>query len=277
MNDPRASTFLPDRQQRAMNTLRFARALVSMNLKSSFALRGAFWLQAGFMVANNVLYFAFWWIFFDRFEEIRGWRIADMAALFGVVTSGFGITVVFAGGIRDLARHIVDGELDTFLTQPKSPLVHAVASKTIASGWGDMCSGILFLSYSGLLEWRTLPLALVAVAISSAVFAASGVILHSLAFWLGRVDALVRQLWEFLITFSIYPQPIFAGALKVVLFTLIPAGFIGYLPVELLRNFEWRGLAAALAGAAFYAALALLVFRAGLRRYESGNRVGVRS
>ena len=145
------------------------------------------------------------------------------------------------------------------------------------SGWGELASSALFLGLSGKLSLSTLPLALAAVAVSGAVFTASGVILHSAAFWLGRVENLARQLWEFLITFSIYPRPLFAGALKLMLFTLIPAGFIGYLPVELLREFTWLGLAAALAGAVLYVGLALLVFDRGLRRYESGNRFGVRA
>jgi ABC-2 type transport system permease protein len=257
--------------------LRFARALVAINLKSSFALRGAFWLQASFMVANNVLYFTFWWIFFDRFDEIRGWRVADVAALFGVVATGFGAAVVFAGGIRDLSRHIVEGDLDAFLTQPKSPLLQATASRTYASGWGDMCSGLGFLLFSGLVEWQTLPAALLAVLCSTAVFVASGVILHSLAFWLGRIEAIARQLWEFLVTFSIYPKALFTGVLKFVLFSLIPAGFIGYLPLELIRDFGWSGLLAAVGGAAGYVTLAVVVFGAGLKRYESGNRFGVRA
>ena len=66
----------------------------------------------------------------------------------------------------------------------------------------------------------------------------------------GRIDSLVRQLWDFLVTFSIYPRPLFAGALKVLLFTVIPAGFIGYLPVEIFRSFSLGGLAAAIGGAA---------------------------
>lgn len=259
------------------STLRFALALVAINLKSSFALRGAFWLQASFMVANNLLYFTFWWLFFDRFEEIRGWRLADVGALFGIVASGFGMAVVFAGGMRDLSRTIVEGDLDAFLTQPKSSLLHVVGSRTQASGWGDLCSGCMLLFFSGVVTWRTLPAALFAMLLSATVFIASGVILHSLAFWLGRIESIARQAWDFLITFSIYPRPLFAGFLKILLFTLIPAGFIGYLPVELVRNFEWTGLAAAVGGAAGYVALALWVFGLGLRRYESGNRFGVRA
>lgn len=259
-----------------MAELRFALALLAMNLKSSFALRGAFWLQAGFMVANNVLYFAFWWIFFDRFEEVRGWQVRDVSALFGIVAMGFGAAVVFAGGMRELSRCVMDGDLDAYLTLPKSPLLHVVGSRTYASGWGDLCSGALFLLVSGRVTAETWPLAIVAVLCSAVVFVASGILIHSLAFWLGRIEAIARQAWDFLITFSIYPRPLFAGFLKILLFTLLPAGFIGYLPYELLRDFEWTGLLAAVGGALFYGALSLFVFGAGLRRYESGNRFGVR-
>jgi ABC-2 type transport system permease protein len=259
-----------------MAELRFALALVGMNLKSSFALRGAFWLQAAFMVANNLLYFVFWWVFFDRFEEVRGWRVQDISALFGIVATGFGVAVVFAGGMRELSRCVMDGDLDGFLTLPKNPLLHVVGSRTFASGWGDMVSGVILIGISGKVTLETWPLAVIAVGCSTLVFVASGVIIHSLAFWLGRIEAIARQAWDFLITFSIYPRPLFAGFLKLLLFTVLPAGFIGYLPYELVREFDWTALAAAIGGALFYSVLALFVFAAGLRRYESGNRFGVR-
>lgn len=262
---------------RALHTLRFARALMATNIKASFALRGAFLLQAGFMVANNLLFFVFWWLFFDRFEEVGGWRLHDVAALFGLVACAFGSAVVFAAGLKDLARMIVEGDLDPFLTQPKSLLLNATASKTQPSGWGDILSGLILLSYSGYLHWTSLPLLLVAVGASATVFIATGVIMHSAAFWLGRIETLARTMWEFLVAFSSYPRPIFAGALKWVLFSVIPAGFIGFLPVELMRDFQWSGLAMVIGGACFYAGLARWVFAAGLRRYESGSRIGLRA
>ncbi len=259
-----------------MRTLRFAAQLFATNLKASFALRAAFWLEAAAMLLNNVFYFSIWWIFFHRFEEIGGWHVSDVAALYGVVAGGFGLAVLLAGGVRDLSRQIIEGDLDSLLTQPKSPLLQAVGSRTLASGWGELCTCVLFLWISGLVTPATVPLAALAVVASGVVFTASGVLIHSLAFWLGRIENLARQLWEFLITFSLYPRPLFSGALKLMLFTVVPAGFIGFLPVELLRAFSWSGLAAALAGAVLYSVLAALVFAAGLRRYESGNRIGVR-
>ena len=255
-----------------LSTLRFLGALVATNLKSSFALRGAFWLQAIFMIGNNLIYFAMWWILFDRFEEIAGWRLGDMLTLFGVVASGFGLSVTFGGGVRELARTIVEGELDPMMTQPKNLLLHVVASRSIASGWGDLASGALILAVAAQLHPQNLVLVIPAVVASACVFTATGVVIHSLAFWLGRMDNLARQLWEFTLTFSLYPRPIFAGALKLVLFTLIPAGFIGYLPADLVRAPDW-GVAGAVAGGAIvYTLIALGVFHLGLRRYESGNR-----
>ena len=259
-----------------MAELRFLVALIATNLKSSFALRVAFWLQAAFMIANNALYFVFWWIFFARFEEIRGWRVGDVTALYGITAFGFGAAVVFGGGFRELSNRVTSGDLDIYLTQPKNPLVHLVASRTMASGWGDMLSGVVFLAMSGLLTWSNWPLAIVAVTASAIVFLATGVLLHSLVFWMGNVDILARQAWDFLVTFSIYPRPLFGGVLKLILFTLVPAAFIGWLPCELLRDFRWSDLLMVVGGAAAYSTLAAWVFAVGLRRYESGNAFLVR-
>ena len=259
-----------------MAELRFLVALVATNLKSSFALRAAFWLQAAFMIANNALYFVFWWIFFARFEEIRGWRVGDVTALYGITAFGFGAAVVFGGGFRELSNRVTSGDLDIYLTQPKNPLVHLVASRTMASGWGDMLSGVIFLAMSGLLSGSNWPLAIVAVTASAIVFLATGVLLHSLVFWMGSVDILARQAWDFLVTFSIYPRPLFGGVLKLLLFTLVPAAFIGWLPCELLRDFRWSDLLMVAGGAAGYSTLAAWVFAVGLRRYESGNAFLVR-
>jgi ABC-2 type transport system permease protein len=256
--------------------LRFLLALIATNLKASFALRAAFWLQATFMIASNVLYFVFWWIFFARFPEVRGWTLADVTALYGIVALAFGAAVVFAGGVRELAPRVARGELDGYLTLPKSPLLHLVASRSMASGWGDMLSGAAFIATSGLVSWRSWPVAMVAVAASTLVFVATAVILHSFCFWLGRLGQLARQAWEFLITFSLYPRPLFGGVLKVLLFTLLPAAFVGWLPCELLRDFRWSTLAAVAGGAIGYCMLASWMFAMGLRRYESGNAFQVR-
>lgn len=255
--------------------MRFALALLATNLKASFALRSAFWMQAAFMAINNLVFFVFWWVLFERFEEIRGWRLEDVAALYGVSAAGFGLAAILAGGIPDLARRIEEGGLDPLLTLPRSVLLQAAAARTRADGWGDVLSGAVLLWLSGSLHgvgWAIAPLG---VLISALMFAATGILVHSSAFWLGRVEALARQASEFLITFSVYPPSLFGPGLKVLLFTVIPAGFISYLPAQLLRSFEPGTLALAVGGALGYALLAAWTFGRGLRVYASGSRFGV--
>lgn len=257
-------------------TLAFLRALVATNLRASLALRGAFLLQAGLMILNNLAFFAFWGILFGRFREIGDWKFADMQTLWGVVGCGYGLSVVFLGGTRSLARAIVEGQLDPLLVQPKPVLVQAVASSSAASGWGDIAMGVAMLWLAGHLAPSHVPFALVAVAVSGLVFTASAVVMQSLAFWLGDVTELARQLWNFTLNFSLYPRPLFGGAIAFLLYTVLPAGFVGFLPVDLVREPSLGQLALALAACASWCALALAVFQAGLRRYESGSQFGMR-
>ena len=56
------------------------------------------------------------------------------------------------------------------------------------------------------------------------------------------------------------------------LYTVLPAAFVAFVPVEILRSFSLGKAVAVVAAAAVFPAIAAGVFRLGLRRYASGNR-----
>jgi ABC-2 type transport system permease protein len=255
-----------------MGNLAFARALAATNLRAAMALRGAFVLQAAFMVLNNLTFFVFWWALMRHVPELRGWRIDDIELLFGIVAASFGLTVTVAGGVRHLGRFIDEGELDTLLTQPRSVLLYALGMRSQPSGVGDFVSGIGFIVWSGQVSWRTVPFVLVAIVTSATVFLACGVVFFSLAFWLGKVDSLARQLWELMITFSLYPEPLFGGMLRLALFTILPAGFAAYVPVRVVQSPSVFDVVVLLMASSAYLWFAAKVFEVGLRRYASGSR-----
>lgn len=257
------------------NTLSFARALVATNAKASAARRGAFAMQVVFMVLNNLTFFVFWWALMERVPEIRGWRLADVQVLFGIVASGFGLAVTIAGGVRYLARFIDEGELDILLTQPKPVLLQALGLRMQPSGFGDVLSGVAFIVWSGRISWRAAPIVVLAISASAIVLLSSGIVFQSLAFWAGNVDSVARQLWDLLITFSLYPEPLFGGAVRLVLFTLLPAGFVGYVPAQFAERPSAGMAAFVVLSAAVYLSLATLLFERGLKRYASGSRFGV--
>ena len=256
----------------AAKSLAFARALIATNLKAALALRGAFVIQVVFMLLNNGTFFVFWWALMHQVSALRGWRLGDIQLLFGVVAAGFGLAVTVAGGVRHLGRFIEEGYLDTLLTQPRSVLVYALGVRSQPSGFGDLLSGMLFIAWSGQVSWRMVPIVLAVILASALVFVASGIVFFSLAFWLGRVETLARQLWELLITFSLYPEPLFGGMLRLALFTILPAGFVGYLPARVVHAPSLLHVSLLAVGAGTYLALAVVVFDRGLRRYASGSR-----
>ena len=114
--------------------IRFTMKLMGTNFRSMLALRGSFFMQVVFMFLNNFLFAVIWWVLFQRYETIGGWNLYDMLALYGTTAMAFGIFVTQFGGSRDLARVICSGELDSYLTQPRSILQQVCTRHSVAMG-----------------------------------------------------------------------------------------------------------------------------------------------
>jgi ABC-2 type transport system permease protein len=70
---------------------------------------------------------------------------------------------------------------------------------------------------------------------------------------------------------------IFTGVVRLLLFTIIPAGFISFVPLQLLKQFSLPLLGGMVGFTALMGALAVGIFSLGLRRYESGNLLGMQN
>lgn len=259
-----------------LSNLRFYLYLLRMSIRASISRRGVFLIEAGLMIANNLVFFAVWWIFFRQFNTIAGWTLQDMITLTAVGIGAYGLSLVFFGGTKSLAEIIVSGDLDLFMTQPKNLLLHIVGSRSRAKGWGHLVTAAIMIYLGGLTEPFTLLLIVVSQISGCIVFVSIAIIAHSLPFWLGAVEGLSKKYCDALFLFALYPTNIYSDALQLAMFTVIPAGVITFIPVELIRNFSWHYLAWLFASSLSIAAVAVTVFYAGLRRYESGNQFGLR-
>lgn len=238
--------------------------------------RAAFWAQVLSMLLNDAMWLCFWVLYFERFPVVKGWERQDVVCLWAIVATGYGVAHGLAGNAANLARIIYRGELDVYLAQPQPVLLHVLVSRTRASAWGDVLFGTVVFAWLGGPTSLRCGLYVVAALLAGTLLCSFLVLVQSLAFFLGNAELLAEQLYGALIHFSTYPTGIFAGPVKLILFSVLPAGFINYLPVGLLRNFSWPFALAALAAAAGFGLGAVRVFAAGLRRYESGNLVMTR-
>lgn len=250
----------------------FLLALVGTSVRSAMAERGSFIMRVVLMAVNDAIFFTFWVVLMSRVPVVRGYGLGDVAVLYGIVAVAHGLAWFFAGGIQFLSRMIHDGELDALLAQPKPTLLYAIGLRSHPSGLGDVLSGIVMIALSGRVGLMGIPIVIAAGAAGALVLVATGVLLHSAAFWLGRTESASRQLYECTLMFSLYPDTLFTGPMRWMLFTVIPAGFVSYLPAELIRAPSmWTALVIGLS-VIVYAALAIGVFQRGLRVYSSGSR-----
>lgn len=259
-----------------MKTLRLAFSYFRHNLMSAMAYRGAFFMQAFGMVLNDAMLLFFWAILFTQFPTLRGWTMGEVMILYGTVAFAFGVCNVVCGNAFGVARVITSGDLDYYLVLPADPLVHLLVSRMSLSAWGDLLFGLIVFVVVSPGRWASLPLFLLLGLLAAVIMISFAVLVGSVAFWVGNAENLATQAVNALITFGMYPIEIFPGAVQLLLYTLIPAAFVGSLPAGLLTAFRWERLLLLVAFAAGLALLARWAFARGLQRYESGNLVTVR-
>ena len=99
---------------------------------------------------------------------------------------------------------------------------------------------------------------------------------HTLSFYWGDATLIGQMALEFTVNFSIYPDKIYAPAVRAIMYSVIPAGIAVHIPLRLFQSFSPGLLALGAAGGALYCAVAYRFFYRALRRYESGNVIAIR-
>jgi ABC-2 type transport system permease protein len=225
------------------------------------------------MAANNLLFFITFVIYFHNFSSLKGWVSEDIALLIGTTCWAFGLATFLAGGIRDLAITITNGGLDPYLGRPTHPLPALLIGQCQPSGLGDMASGVVFWMVLGHRGFGDLPLLLLVGTLAAIVVTATATLFQCLAFWLPGAALLAEELFQMFMMVAYYPEHPFGFAVRLILLTVFPAGFIAMIPVEAVRDGDPLKRAACASAAFIYAGLAWLVFERGLRRYTSGSRI----
>lgn len=257
--------------------LRMLGAYVGFSWRAQIQYRGAFITQAAAMFVNNCVWLLFWSFFFARFPVVKGWQINDVITMWAISASGFGLALSVFWNLMLLPSLITRGQIDSWLIYPRAVLPHLALGKMSATAWGDTLFG--FFVYFAFVRpdfYHGILFCLLVLAVA-VLFIGFQIMIGSIGFFVGNAEALAEQWFFSMITFSTYPGGLFDGWVKVILFTAIPAAFISSLSVEALRQLSLVDAALTLAGAFAVLGFGVCLFYLGLRRYESGNLMEMRS
>ncbi|MBU7582908.1 MAG: ABC-2 family transporter protein [Nostoc sp. TH1S01] len=262
--------------KRIISYLQLAAAYVRLNFKAHLEYRGAFITQVVAMALNNLVWVTFWVLFFQRFPVLRGWNVEDVITLWALAATGFGLAHSICGNSLRVSGLIVRGQLDVWMLYPRTLLSHLLLGQMSATAWGDLLFG--YGVYLLFIKPDVLHLAMfTGLTVSSAgAYIGFNVLVGSLSFYIGNSEGLTQQWRNAMLTFSTYPATLFEGWVKLLLYTLIPAGFVTYLPIEALRTLSLTHTLLALAGSIVVLCVGASAFYLGLRRYTSGNLMEMR-
>lgn len=223
-----------------------------------------------FMILNDASFIIQWIVLYSIKDGIGGYTFKQVLLLWGLAAGTFGFSRFFFYKAFSLSDVINNGKLDSYLVQPKNVLLSAITSDVSTSALGDLFYGYLMAfiyecSFSNILLFTFF------IITGGVILVSVSVILSSLSFWFQKADMIAETGDSLMTNFATYPDGIFKGAVKVLFYTLLPVGFVNYIPVQLLNEFNLEYTVLVFLVALSFVILAFIVFYRGLHRYSSSN------
>jgi len=254
----------------------FIWASFKFNLKTAMEYRLSFLVQLMGMFLNDVFWMVFWYIFFLKTNEIRGWNFQDVLLLYSAVALAFGISYGLFANHNKLSQIIEEGGLDFYLTLPKDPLLSIIIGRISVPALGDIVFAMFIFFITQSFTPVRLILFIISGILSGLILLNFSIIINSMTFFTGRNSGLSAFILESLLCCSMYPIDIFRGFVKLLLFTLLPAAFISYVPVCIIKELNWNKIALLLIITVLFTCISRFTFYYGLKRYTSGNLITAR-
>ena len=223
-----------------------------------------------FMILNNASFLVQWIIFFSLKKDIGGYNMKQVILLWGLTSGVYGFSRFFFKKAFNLSDTINNGKLDSYLVQPKNVLLSVITTDVESSALGDMLYAYIMLFIYGFTISKFLLFTFFIIC-GGIIVTSISVTLSSLSFWFQKSDIVADTGNSLVLNFSTYPDGIFKGLVKVLLYTLIPVGVVIYIPIKIILNFDLYLFLLLLLITVLFITIAFVVFFKGLRRYSSSN------
>ncbi|MEU9605263.1 ABC transporter permease [Streptomyces sp. NPDC048057] len=256
--------------------------ITAMWIRSTMAYRASFAMTLLASLAVTGFDFLTIVLMFSHVDALGGYTLGEIAFLYGIASTAFGISDLLLGSVERVGRRVRDGTLDTLLVRPAPVLAQIAADRFALRRLGRITQGGLVLAYGlysvdAVVDWTPVKVLMVPMMLLSGAVVFSCVFVAGAAFQFVAQDAAQVQ-HAFTYggnTLLQYPPTVFARDLVRGVTFVVPLAFVNWLPglYVLGRSYpldvpQWLAFAPPLI-AAGCCALAGAAWRAGLRTYRS--------
>lgn len=253
---------------------------VSISIRSQMQYRASF-LMIGIaqLLATGAEFLAIWALF-ARFGSLRGWSLAEIALLYGIISVGFALAEGVLRGFDTFSAMVRTGDFDRLLLRPRSTAFQVAAQEVRLDRFGRLLQGVAVLGWALArlpIAWSFAKVLLLVATIAgaAALFAGLLVVQATMSFWTIESLELMNTVTYGGIETAQYPlsayRPWFRGFFTFV----VPLACANYLPAhallgraDVLGSPVWAQWLSPLVGIAFLGS-ALKCWRLGVRHYSS--------
>ena len=258
--------------------LRQYRWIATMWVRASFAYPVSFWTMAVGGALMNLTDFLGLWILFGTVDRLGGFGLAEVALLYGASGVGIGVADLLIGSVERIGTHVRTGGLDVMMVRPVPLLVQVCADQFALRRLGRITQAAVVLAYGATaVDWdatRVL-VALGMLLTASVIFFCLFVTFSCIQFWTTDATEFANAFTYGGNTLTQYPLTVFPSELVKSLTFVLPVAFVNWYPCLYLLGRDdpfgmpgWLQVAAPLP-ALILGAITALVWRAGVRHYES--------
>lgn len=261
-------------------TLVTYRRLLGARVRADWQYRTSFLLyMAGQMVTTAGPFFAVA-VIFTSVDELAGWTAVEVAFLYGLSSTAFGIADLFVSPVEFASRHIKAGSFDQFLIRPVGALWQLLAFEFAARRVGRTVAPVVVLVGAmsrADVAWSPVAVTLVVVSLLSgiAIYGAIWVVTSAIAFWTVETQEIASTFTYGGDTLTSYPVDVLGRWMGRAVTFVVPLASVAYLPATWLfdkppafglpRGAAWSGPLVA----TIMVLLARIVWTQAIRHYRS--------
>ena len=174
-------------------------------------------------------------VIFGRIDALAGWSLNEVAVLFGLTATAFGLADVFVSEVERVAERIRTGTFDQLLVRPLGTLLQICTDEFELRRVGRLLQGPIILAIAvpqAGIDWTVGRVAMVPVTIVSGavIFGAVWVIGATLAFWTTEGGEVVNSFTYGGNFLTQYPLAVYSRWLRRILAFVVPLAFVNYFP-----------------------------------------------
>jgi ABC-2 type transport system permease protein len=176
------------------------------------------------------------WALFDRFGDLRGWRLGEVLLFYGLVNMQYAIADLLTRGFDALGTQFIrTGNFDRLLLRPRSLTLQLVGHDVRLSRLGRLAQAAIVLGVAtqrAPIHWSPAHLATAAFAVAGGVALFFGLLVlqGTLAFWTIESLEIANVLTYGGVQAAQYPLAVYARWFRRVLIFGVPLGCVAYFP-----------------------------------------------